>query len=250
MRSMEHWAPIPLYRPRLVWLILMANIVIFLLTWLAARRSEEFSLVLLRYGAQYGPLIAEGEYWRLVTPIFLHGGWMHLLFNSYALYILGPAAEEIFGSLRFGAVYLLSGIAGVVASYGFHPCALSVGASGALFGLMGALGAFYWIGRRLLGDLARLQVRQIVALAAINLIIGFSIPNIDNFAHMGGLGGGVIAGLALAPRYEIVWWFGIPEVRRRDPRTAGWMLIAGIAALLLAVALAFSWLYVTGGLSC
>lgn len=235
----ERRVALPLHRPVLIWLLLVVNIAVYALTWWESGGGDQFEFVrvLIKYGALYPPLVDEGEYWRLAAPMVLHGGLAHLLFNSYALYVLGPPVEEIYGSLRFLALYGLSGLGGTVASYGFSdPCVTSVGASGALFGLMGALGAFYWRSRAMFGDLARFQVRQIVTLAVFNLIIGFTIPNIDNFAHIGGLVAGVVTGMALAPRFGLaVWPGGARMVRRGTP--VGWLAAGGVLLLIVAGAL-------------
>src|SRR6185369_12703666 len=121
----ERWIKLPYYEPRLAWAILAVNVVIYFITRQAMGPNEDFSDTLFRFGAKYGPAIDAGEYWRLFAPIFLHGSAVHLAVNSYALYILGPTCERIFGWLRFAAIYLLAGLAGSVASYAFNPEALS-----------------------------------------------------------------------------------------------------------------------------
>lgn len=129
--------------------------------------------------------IAQGEWWRLITATFLHGGILHLAFNMYALYWLGPQLERLLGSVRFAAIYFLSALGGSVASYWFSPInTVSVGASGAIFGLMAAM---IVIGRQMQADISQLAV-----LFGINVIIGFSQGGIDWRAH---LGGAVVGGL-------------------------------------------------------
>ncbi|MGB8020454.1 MAG: rhomboid family intramembrane serine protease [Candidatus Nanopelagicales bacterium] len=134
--------------------------------------------------------IAIGEQWfRLVSSIFLHAGLLHVGFNMYVLYVIGPPLEEVLGHGRFLTLFLLSGLGGSVASYAFSPLlTLSVGASGAIFGLMAA-----WIvvGRRLNQD-----VSQVVGLLVINVALGF-LPGIDWRAHLGGAVTGAVVALAL-----------------------------------------------------
>jgi membrane associated rhomboid family serine protease len=123
--------------------------------------------------------IAQGEWWRLITSTLLHGSILHLLFNMYALYWLGPELERKLGYVRFGALYFLAALGGSVASYWFSPInTVSVGASGAIFGLITAT---IVIGRQLNAD-----VSQLMILLGINVVIGFAQPNIDWRAHFGG----------------------------------------------------------------
>jgi membrane associated rhomboid family serine protease len=133
--------------------------------------------------------VAEGEWWRLITAGFLHAGLMHLLFNCLALYTLGTLFEALYGRARYALLLLGSLIAGSYASITFNTeNQVSVGASGAIFGLFGAL---LVVGRRL-----GAEMRSILTLLAINAVIAITVPNIDWRAHLGGLaGGGVIAGL-------------------------------------------------------
>jgi membrane associated rhomboid family serine protease len=139
--------------------------------------------------------VSVGEWYRLVTAAFLHGSILHLAFNMYALYLFGPALEAAFGRIRFLTLYLLSALGGSVASYLFSaPNQPSVGASGAIFGL---LAGWLVVSRRLGRDATGLWV-----LLAINVVIGFTVPNIDWRAHFGGFVTGAIVAalLAYAPR--------------------------------------------------
>ncbi len=194
----------------LAWGIFGLNILVFLgsllLGFSLMGSSIDDVIILIRLGAKFSPLIdLDNQWWRLLTAMILHGGLIHLAFNSYALYILGPEVERLFGTLRFLAIYLGAGLVGSVASYMFGLIqSPAIGASGAIFGLMGALGAFSFNARSVLGDFARRNLRQIVVLAVLNLFIGFSIGGIDNLAHIGGLTGGVLIGLLLAPQLRLV----------------------------------------------
>lgn len=131
--------------------------------------------------------IAQGEWWRLLTSTLLHGSILHLLFNMYALYWLGPQLERVLGHTRFAALYVLSALGGSVASYWFSELlTVSVGASGAIFGLITAT---IVIGREM-----RTDVSQLVVLLGINVVIGFAQPGIDWRAHFGG----AVTGAAVA----------------------------------------------------
>ncbi len=151
-------------------------------------------------GAKVNTAIAAGQWWRLVTPLFIHVGLWHVFINMYSLFVLGPAVERFFGTGRFLTFYLLTGTAGVIASLAFTR-APSAGASSAIFGLLGALTAFLFLHRRTFGAAGAIQLRQLIFIALINLGIGLA-PGIDNWGHVGGLIGGLLMTGALGPRYE------------------------------------------------
>jgi rhomboid protease GluP len=191
---------IPLSRPLVTWVLLGIIAVAFVGETLAGGSTN--TGVLTRLGAKDTILIADGQYWRLFTSMFLHIGLAHLLFNGYALVIIGIELERLYGPGRFLAVYVLSGLLGSLASYAFVP-GLAAGASGAIFGLIGALAAFFLLHRERLGRWGRTRLANIVFLIAINLFFGFTQPGIDNLAHLGGLVSGLGLGWALAPRYQL-----------------------------------------------
>ena len=153
------------------------------------------------FGVKANDLIIEGQYWRLVTPMFLHGSILHLGFNMYALYILGRRVERFFGSFRFLGLYLIAGIAGNLFSFFFTPSP-SLGSSTAIFGLLGAEGVFIYQHRQLFGDQFKVALRQIVQVAVVNIIIGLS-PGIDNWGHIGGLIGGAACTWFAGPVLQI-----------------------------------------------
>ncbi len=146
------------------------------------------------------PLVAEGELWRLVTVTLVHGGIIHLGFNMYALFIVGPLVEGLYGSPRFALVYVLTAAAGSAASFVVSPGTAGVGASGAVFGLFGMLLLSDRVHRPALTRGARNLTGQIGMLIVINLFLGFSLPGIDNAAHIGGLLAGAWLGFVLVPR--------------------------------------------------
>ena len=141
----------------------------------------------------YKPFVLNGEYYRLITSMFLHSDIFHIGFNMYALYILGSQAESFFGKAKFTAIYFLSGIAGSLLSILLNVNTLSIGASGAIFGLLGALLYFGYNFRVYLGNTL---IREIVPIICINLLLGFAYPNIDNYGHIGGLVGGLATSMA------------------------------------------------------
>lgn len=141
-------------------------------------------------GLKVNELIIEGQIWRLVTPVFLHGSILHLGFNMYALYVLGPGLERFYGHWRFVGLYFLSGFAGNVMSFLFSP-APALGASSAIFGLLGAQGVFLYQNKGMYGRPAQRALTNLVVIAVINLIIGLQ-PGIDNWGHIGGLIAGTL----------------------------------------------------------
>jgi rhomboid protease GluP len=154
---------------------------------------------LVRWGANFGPRTLGGEPWRLLVSAFLHFGLVHVAMNLFVLYSSGPMVERLFGSGRFLVIYLGAAVAGSLASVAVHPMVASAGASGAVFGVYGALAGFLVRQRGAIPRevLQRLQ-RVAVTFVGYNLIFGFAVKGIDNAAHMGGLVGGALCGLLLA----------------------------------------------------
>jgi membrane associated rhomboid family serine protease len=137
--------------------------------------------------------VSQGEYWRLLTAMFLHAGALHILMNMYALFIIGPNVEQAYGTRAFVPMYLLAGLMGSAFSYAFPPQSPSLGASGAVFGVVGML-VVYLYRRRRSAFIAQ-YLRSITLLIGINAVLGFVIPGIDWVAHLGGLVGGVLLGV-------------------------------------------------------
>ncbi len=198
-------------------IFIIANVFLFLLTWLAAGGASDdlrFNAVLIAYGAKVNYLIQHGQWWRFVTPVFLHGGFAHLLMNMYGLWILGPYVERLYGSAKFVVFWVLTGVAGVVASYltvrpELHAGgpigrflfkaedAASVGASGALFGLIGVLFVFGIKFRHELPEgFKRAFGTGMLPMILLNLFIGYLGRGfIDNAAHLGGFFSGALVAL-------------------------------------------------------
>jgi len=206
------------------------NIFIFILMALAGGSTNDSTL--MAFGVKANSAIDHGQWWRFVTPMFLHIGLLHLIFNSYALWIVGPQVEKLYGGARFVILYVLTGVAAVAASFHFRPDGESVGASGAIFGLIGGLAAFYYVARGVLGDVSRQQLGSLITVIMINLFIGFSAPIIDNTAHIGGLIGGAAVGWMLAPRFALDERLYPPEIVRRSWPLA-WPGALGLLALLV-----------------
>ena len=180
-------------RPTYTYVFFAINIAVFVLMALAGGSGNEPTL--MAFGVKSNPAIAQGQWWRFVTPIFIHICLLHLFFNSYALWIVGPQVEKLYGGARFVILYVLTGVAGVYGSYSYHPDTISAGASGAIFGLFGVLLVFGIRHRDAIPPFFKRSVGTgVLPVIVINLIIGFTIPAIDNSAHISGL----LAGAALA----------------------------------------------------
>lgn len=176
------------------------------------------------WGAKVNVYILNGQFWRLFTPMLLHGSIMHIGFNMYALYIFGPGLERYYGHVRFFALYVLSGFAGNVLSMVFTP-ATSLGSSTAIFGLLAAQGVFFYQNQRLFGKNAQRALSQIAVIAVINFLIGLS-PAIDNWGHLGGFIGGLSFSWMAGPKLQVTGDY--PPFGLEDRRTGGEVMRATI----------------------
>jgi membrane associated rhomboid family serine protease len=181
--------------------------------------------VLIGFGAKQNDLIVnQHQYWRLVTSNFIHIGIIHLFFNNYALWIIGQEIERIYGSARFVVLYFLTGVIGSVGSFYFNPNATSAGASGAIFGLFGALATFAFRYRKEIPSTMSQEIkRRVLPLIAINLIFGFSVQFVDNSAHLGGL----FSGIALA--------FVVPYLRPNENDKVLWRALQYACLILILI---------------
>ncbi len=161
--------------------------------WVALTGNFSDTTSLIAHGALYGPLVLQGEYWRIVTSAFLHGGLLHIALNMFALVQVGTYLEALVGSPRMLAVYAIATVGSGIAVVLFSPNDVTVGASGAIFGIFGALVA---VGLRL-GPAGRGLVAQTLPIVGLNLAFGFSMSNVSNAGHVGGLVSGFLAGLAI-----------------------------------------------------
>jgi rhomboid protease GluP len=180
------------------------------------------------YGARINDFIRAGELWRFITPALLHASIPHILFNMYALIVLGAGLERNFGHWRFLTLYVLGAFTGNVLSF-LLSSGYSVGASTAIFGLVGAEGIFLFQNRKLFGNQFGRAIGNVVFVVAINLFLGLS-PGIDNWGHVGGLLGGLIFAWFAGPRFEIEGIY--PALRladNREPRE----VLTGVAAVIL-----------------
>ncbi|MDQ3964502.1 MAG: rhomboid family intramembrane serine protease [Actinomycetota bacterium] len=177
--------------------ILFVSIAVFLGQMFVPGLTNRFAAIPL--------VIAAGEWWRLLTPVVLHAGVFHIFMNMYVLTIFGPMIERLYGTPPFVTIYVIAGFTGSVASYLFSACTVrAVGASGAIFGIAGALFVYFWR-RRELRTMAP-YINSLALFIGLNILIGFGFNflgfavQIDNYAHIGGLLGGALVGFGLDRR--------------------------------------------------
>jgi len=221
--------------PRRFWpvatLILLAlNFILFALEIFAG--GSDNTQVLLNLGAAYGPYMRRGEYWRLVMPIFLHGGWLHILGNTYCLYILGPILERVYGYGRYVTIYVASGMGGAFLSMSVSRN-VSVGASGAIFGVAGAMLVTGYVHRDVIPPRwGRAFGRGMIPFIVLNLAFGLSVHGIDNWGHIGGLASGVLLAFVIPPPRR-----DLPYGEVAEPPSQA-MVALPLAAVVFAVAAA------------
>lgn len=174
-------------KPVLTYILIVVNVMIY---WLSVIYP-----VLTAYCANNYVFVREGEAYRLLTSMFFHEDLIHLVLNMYALYILGPQVERYYGKRRFAFIYFVSGLLGSLFSCVFlNEFSFSIGASGALFGLLGSIGYFTYYYRATLQDALRNQITPVIL---INLALGFLVPGIDVWGHIGGLIGGLLTSMLI-----------------------------------------------------
>lgn len=215
--------------------LVAANIALYAISWYLSQAAASSELspvpagdgirgeVLVRLGAKFGPFILAGQWWRLVTAMFLHAGLLHIGMNLWCLFDLGAEAESLFSTRKFVVFYLVTGVAGFLLSFWWSPYRLSVGASGAILGLVGILiGASFHHGQ--LGKDYRRQLwRWVIYILIFGLLSGILGFGLDNAAHLGGLGSGVLLGYFVPE--------GDPEARSSENL---WNALAVLSVLIIA----------------
>ena len=199
--------------PIITYTIMIICLLVFIAMYIFGNGSQD-AQTLLKFGANWDVLTKSSpkEYYRLLTSVFLHIGFIHIIVNMYSLYVIGPQVESFFGKLKYLFIYLFSGICGSMLSLAFTHNTISAGASGAIFGLLGSLLYFGYYYRAYLGNVVK---SQIVPIILLNLAIGFILTGIDNAAHIGGLVGGIVASMAV----------GIPDKSTKFEKINGLVML-------------------------
>ncbi|MBA4421248.1 MAG: hypothetical protein C0391_08880 [Anaerolinea sp.] len=218
-------------KPLATYILLGVSVVLFLLQVL----SEWLTGVDIPFmlGGKINDAITAGQYWRLFTPMLLHGSILHLALNMYALVILGRSIEYNFGRLRFLALYVAAGFAGNVVSYLLSPNP-SIGSSTAIFGLLAAEAVFVYQNRKFYGTRSKSILINAASIAAINLVLGLN-PGIDNWGHLGGLLGGILFTWLGGPQWELKGL--VPNLEIEDQRTSNHSLTALVITLFIFISI-------------
>ena len=186
-------------KPLAVYSILLINLLIWVLTEVIGNSRDPMTL--RQFGAITYLDINNGDYWRLFSAIFVHVGAGHLAVNCLSLLIMGGLLEKLVGHSRFSFIYIGSGISGSSFSYLMIPfLGVGAGASGAIFGCVGALAGYFIVNRKSMGEMGKQNLNAVLILAGINFAFGYIVPGIDNWAHLGGFIAGVILGIGVVPR--------------------------------------------------
>lgn len=216
------------FRPWVTQGLVVVNVAVFLaMVAGGAGLLRPDPLVHIAWGSNFGPLTTAGEWWRLGTAAFLHFGFLHLLFNMWALWASGGLVERLFGHGGYAGIYAAAALVASLASVSWNPMVNSAGASGAVFGVLGAQLAFFLRARHgIPQEVIRAQRTSTLTFLAYAVIFGITVPGIDNAAHVGGLATGIGMGWLLAP--------SLGRDRAPASRKAEVALAAALAALLLA----------------
>ena len=187
-------------RYKLTYTLIALNVIVYLFSSFFSHSFVDMDMETLVYmGALFGPYtVAQGEWWRLFTAMFLHGGMTHILMNMFSLYLVGRAAEMYFDTKSYISIYFFAGLIGSLFSLYMHPQSVGVGASGAIFGVFGALAGFFLAHKEEIATQSKAFMKDFAIIIGINLVLGFSIPAVDVSAHLGGLLVGLLGGFLLS----------------------------------------------------
>jgi len=191
--------------------LILANSIIYIFMMLLSGNVIDIDIqTSVDMGALYAPyMILDNQWWRLITSIFLHGGMTHLLMNMFSLYLIGRGAENYFSKSAYLSLYLFAGFLGSFASLFMHDDSVGLGASGAIFGLFGALAGFFLAYKEQIEEHSKAFMKQFAMIIGINIIIGLAIPEVDVSAHVGGLVIGFIGGFILSKKPRYIWIYSL-----------------------------------------
>lgn len=217
---------LPAKTPYVTYFMIVSCVLVYIV-----QRATEMTMGLdlpALYGMKINEAILAGQYWRLFTPMWLHGSITHIFFNMYALYTFGRGLEQQYGHLRYAILYLVSGFAGNVASY-LLTANPSLGASTSIFGLVAAEGIFIYQNRKLFRN-ARAMLGNVLIVVVINLALGL-VGSVDNNGHLGGLVGGLLLAWFGGPLWKVTPILGGFELS--DERDDARMILVGAVVVLL-----------------
>jgi len=198
----------------ITFILIILNVLVYIFTAIQSGDVIDMDVeILAELGALYGPYtVQDAQWWRLGTAIFLHGGMTHLLMNMFSLYLIGRGVEQYFDTKSYISIYMFSGFLGGLVSLYMHPASVGVGASGAIFGIFGALAGFYLAHRGQIEEHSKAFMKDFAIIMGINLVLGFSIEAVDVSAHMGGLVIGFIGGFIISKNPKWVYAYSVAMV--------------------------------------
>jgi rhomboid protease GluP len=199
---------------KLTYTLIILNSIIYLFSAFYSHAIVDMDIeVLVDMGALFGPLtVLREEWWRLGTAMFLHAGMTHLLMNMFSLYLVGRGAENYFDTKSYVMIYIFSGLIGGLTSLYMHPVSVGIGASGAIFGMFGALAGFFLAHRDKIASHSKAFMKDFGVIIGINLVIGFSIESVDVSAHVGGLIAGFIGGFLISKNPKLLIPYSIAMI--------------------------------------
>jgi len=192
---------------KITYTLIILNLIVYVVSAFLSRDIIDMDLeILVNMGALFGPYtVLHGEWWRLFTAIFLHSGMTHLLMNMFSLYLIGRGAEMYFEKKSYIIIYIISGLMGGLLSQYMHPTSVGIGASGAIFGVFGAIAGFFLAFREKIQEQSKAFMKDFGVIIVINLVLGFSIPTVDVSAHIAGLVIGFIGGFMVSKNPKWIW---------------------------------------------
>ena len=229
-------------KPLVVYSILSINLLIWVLTEVIG--SSRDPMTLRQFGAITYLDINNGDYWRLFSAIFLHVGAGHLAVNCLSLLIMGGLLEKMVGHSRFAVIYMGSGISGSSFSYLMIPfLGVGAGASGAIFGCVGALAGYFIVNRKSMGEMGKQNLNAVLILAGINFAFGYIVPGIDNWAHLGGFIAGAILGIGVVPIAKSLSYIGFRQDYGRKTLSFSSIKIRTVMSISFAILMVICTLY-------
>jgi len=199
---------------KITYMLILINVLVYIYASFLSMDIIDMNMkVLVKLGALFGPItVLDGQWQDLGIAMFLHGGMTHLLMNMFSLFLIGRTVEQYFSVVSYISIYSFAGLIGGLASLYMHPVSVGVGASGAIFGIFGALAGFFLAHRAKIEAHTKAFMKDFGIILGINLVLGFSIESIDVSAHIGGLIVGIIGGYVISKNSKLIWGYSVVMV--------------------------------------
>jgi len=199
---------------KITYTLILINLLVYIYSSFFSMDIIDMNMkVLVKLGALFGPItVLDGQWQDLGIAMFLHGGMTHLLMNMFSLFLIGRTVEQYFNVVSYISIYSFAGLIGGLVSLYMHPVSVGVGASGAIFGIFGALAGFFLAHRSKIEAHTKAFMKDFGLILGINLVLGFAIESIDVSAHVGGLIVGIIGGYVISKNSKLVWGYSVAIV--------------------------------------